>query len=281
MDALPEGPNMNAANSANDPGSWAATDSAAVATAPAATVACAEYLLDVRHADDAAFALVAPLFVGLDPASVPPDLELARAALIHVVSSAEGHDDSTDVAWAVYAHTTHVRMLGTDHRRTRRAATTLAEVYETRAEADLASFERAAEVYRQLVSTCARAGSEAETVEARMGRAICLHAGGRCGDAINLMDQMWRNWIRTPDASPSRGAEIAGAYSAMLRQCHRVDEAIGIEVEALGLLIGVSGPAQLLFDIADRAPALQAHVHVPSAVRSASLNCLLKLHRVW
>jgi hypothetical protein len=67
--------------------------------------------------DDAAFHLVAPLFTDLRSRDAEPDLASAHAAIIHVFSYLEDHDDALDIGWAAYARNTdhHLREPDSDH----------------------------------------------------------------------------------------------------------------------------------------------------------------------
>lgn len=214
---------------------------------PGNSAAYAEWLIVERDDDDAACAVVAPLFAGLDPASVVPDLQLADAALIHVLSSAQDFDETMRVPWATYARDTYVRLRGLRDARTVHAFTILAQINESQAVRNPAFYANAAQAYQKSVALFELLSLAEEVEQARIRLAVCLHATGRCDEAIRHAAHGWQNWRTERRLYPAEGCDIAGPYTAMLRRCGRTCEANTVEAAARMLLPDGYQPGSSLF----------------------------------
>ncbi|MBG0569178.1 hypothetical protein [Actinoplanes aureus] len=228
--------------------------------------------------DGEAFFQVEMLFADLDPAGSVPDRDLADAAIIYARSCADGHDHSKNIAWATYARDANERLRGPLHPRTVTAIAVLAEVYETRAitaacrRSQAGLYGQAAEVYRSLIDVYEQRCMPVAVDQARVRLAVCGHASGGCGEAIRTTGQCWQNWCRIPQRWPADGCEIAGRYTAMLRLCHRSDEADAVDVEARRFLGGDFRPGSSLFDLA--AGDVSRRRHEPVCARNLRLDQL-------
>lgn len=225
----------------------AATTSGSALYGLRARVAARAVRLFADNRDDEAFRLVRPLFAGRDPLTTAPDVLLADAAIVYVYSYGDDHDHRTDVPWAQHAHDTNRRLRGVSHPGTLEATETLAEAHEWRGE-----YAPAARVWQSLAAGHDQLEQTDRADLARLRQAICLHALGRCGEAIRLAGRSWDCWCRTEDRNPADGPGIVGPYMTMLTLCGRKPEALTVLAAARGTLPVRFWPGTLLFQIAGR-----------------------------
>ena len=166
-----------------------------------------------------------PFLQGFDPRTAGADPMLVYGVSLWLQCVAMPAPQRTH--WAQWAYATAIE-LGDDHY----PLAAMSGQFWAGVLRDDGRAEESLSVLRDVLATVQRLHNDPwEVLQARVDLAKGLHAAGRCVQALDTFEAVWRCWKAAP-GDGQLGVTIGHAYTTVLASCRRIDEFLRVLNEA-------------------------------------------------